>query len=294
MDWTKVLGDINGPYEFDLGIGPGAEYEVPPPYPNLHVDLSECLHVRRTLVHVVDVTASAEERDRVEHIRIIRVVAETEDGSQIEFKRFAVPAQEENDQPVDTSLCHACGGTIPEGQHVIIEGKAYHKRCVEEGESDASNALELLGGGSGAPVHDGAGGSLGERAQGQREEEAPQEGAGCGVADAEDESPTTVSRVRYENGKASHAVTVVVLRPDAFLVTLWARQYGVAGASIGMWEELYPARLNLPLPHHVNYIRSKFFPDGTPFSRRDLRRWNELYINSLKELEGEEDNGNEG
>ncbi len=133
-EWAKLFGAPDSPYEFPLdGVEPGSRYQVPPPYPNAKVDAVEILYPRRIVIQRIDLTATAEERDKKERIRVFRIVVEAESGEEIELQRFAAPIEELEKAAVDMTRCAGCENRIPhESQAVVIDGKAYHTRCVDE------------------------------------------------------------------------------------------------------------------------------------------------------------------
>jgi len=90
-----------------------------PPMPDMAVEKSVLLEVERVVYHAMVVKA---ERDgRSERIAVGRLVAVLKDGGELEFEREAHPATQVESE-VDTSMCASCGGTIPDGEAVMLCG----------------------------------------------------------------------------------------------------------------------------------------------------------------------------
>lgn len=128
-DWRKFIASSDSPYEFQLNTPIGAEFRVPPPYPDLIVEQSVHVGVNRLVWHVVAVKAEDAARDKKEQHRFGRLVAVLEGGSEIELYR--APWDDEIDEPpIDMTRCGACRGNIPDGAALLLSGVAYHVRCV--------------------------------------------------------------------------------------------------------------------------------------------------------------------
>lgn len=277
-DWAVLFGAHDSPYEFQLELESGCEYRVPPPYPDAYVESSVLLYPRRIVVQRVDLTASAKERDKEEKIRVFRVVLEAETGEQIEIHRSAALAEELGAPVVDMTTCAACGGEIPEGQAELIDGAAYHKRCVLEEVADV-DVRDLLAGdhSGGRHLHDRAG------AVRDREPASPAEEDGEPPTDAQ----VTSVKTRSDDGiTPSHMVTVVRFG-ERYITTLWARECdGLSGTVEGVWRRgLYDGEL--PRKSDVAYIDDKFFKGAGVVTAGDLRVWGRLYAEALREVAAE-------
>lgn len=131
--WCRLVDASDSRFEFNLDVSDGVKWEASPPYPDLVVRNSKIVHVRRTVVQELLLTASVpEDRDQAE-IVVQRLVAELETGQEIELMRQANPAAD-SDQIVDMDVCTACGEQIAGGSDgfntVVINDKPYHKRCT--------------------------------------------------------------------------------------------------------------------------------------------------------------------
>ena len=131
VDFHELMGR-DSPYEFSIGLSPGTRYEAPPPYPDLKIKSSKVMQVRRILYQEIEVEAERIEDNELENIKVFRLVAELEDDREVLLEQFALPSNLIEDSKVDITTCEGCGGTIPPGEHEIYEGKAYHKRCIED------------------------------------------------------------------------------------------------------------------------------------------------------------------
>lgn len=267
MNWVELFSSTG--YDLPLEVQPGSRFEGGEGYPDARVITSDLLYPRRMLVQRMDVLAERDERR--EKIRIYRIAVETEDGDVVEIKRLAVP--HDGESLVNVTKCAGCGGEIPTGQHVVVDGLAYHRRCVEEGsdaEADSIRRGARLRGGAGA-------GDPGDREEGQPEEDRP--GVPPTVA------PTTVTKTRSEDGvSVSHLVTVVKLDDDRDMVTLWAREFdGTSGTVEGRWPTgLFQG--DLPKQSDAEYVDHRFFKGAGIVTTSDLRVWNRLYKEAIREL----------
>lgn len=132
--WAELLGASDCPYDITLSSKKGGRFEAPPPFPDLKILAVKSKHVRRIVFQEVDVEARADERDKVKRYRVRRLVADMEGDTEVELSREVLPAQLLEDlegHNINTSVCGACGGNIPRGDHILIESVAYHRRCVE-------------------------------------------------------------------------------------------------------------------------------------------------------------------
>lgn len=132
--WEKLL--LESPHEFRLGLAPGDQLPADPPFPVLTVIAQHELYVRRLVWQVTKAHATLGER--AEQLAICRLVAELEgDGGEVELHREIIPADAVGSLPIDTSVCAACNlrifGSGRDGiDHIVIDGKAYHKGCVDD------------------------------------------------------------------------------------------------------------------------------------------------------------------
>lgn len=134
--WEDLLGDIGAPFEFKLGLQPGARYQAPPPYPDVEVVSVEEVYVRRIVLQRLHVSAASPEDQVEQALEVVRVVAELEGGDEVEMARTASPYVEQRPRPVDIARCAGCGKPIPHGEAVVHEGEAYHRgRCIVEDDS---------------------------------------------------------------------------------------------------------------------------------------------------------------
>ena len=266
MDWTELFGATD--YDLPLEVEVGSRFDGGEGYPDAVVTASDLLYPRRMLVQRIDVLAERDERK--EKIRIYRVAVETEDGDMVEIKRLAV--QFDGETLVNVEKCAGCGGKIPQGQHVIVDGLAYHRRCVEEDGDAEANSIRR-----GARLRDGAG----DRVPGHDGEGEPEEGDGV----TPEVAPTTVTKTRSDDGvSVTHMVTVVKLDDDRDMVTLWAREFdGLSGTVQGMWPTgLFDGEL--PKQTDAEYVDHRFFKGAGIVTTSDLRVWNRLYKEAIREL----------
>lgn len=271
MDWVELFGSYQ--YDLPLEVDPGAEFVGGEAYPDAVVTAADLLYPRRILIQRLDITAEDRSTDRKENIRIYRVAVETEDGDLVELRRLAIPCDDISN--VDVSKCAGCGTNIPEGQHVIIDRMAYHKRCVEDGDGDTQPASS--GSNYSGDSSDDGGGADNDL-QGREEREAED-----GVAPSPPQ--TTVTKTRSDDGiSVSHLVGVTKLSDDRDIVTLWSREFGsLSGTVTGRWSTgLFHGEL--PTKTDADYIDEKFFKGAGVVTASDLRVWNRLYKEAFREL----------
>lgn len=132
--WCELLGASDSKFVFQLGIDSGVRFDATPPYPDLVVQDSSIVHVRRVVVQEIVVTATVPEDHDQAEIMVQRLVAELETGQELELMRTAQPVAE-SEKNVDMSVCGACGeplaGEIDEFNTVVIEDAPYHRRCTK-------------------------------------------------------------------------------------------------------------------------------------------------------------------
>lgn len=130
--WCELLGASDSAFEFKLDIESGTRWETNPPYPDLCVRSVDMVHVRRFVVQRAVVTASVPEDFDQAEIVVQRLVAELENGQELEMMRDAYPAKSA-EKSVDPGVCESCGNNIVDEMDVIwIEEKPYHRRCTNE------------------------------------------------------------------------------------------------------------------------------------------------------------------
>lgn len=273
-EWSKLFGASDSPYELPLGLEEGSVFKVPPPYPDAKVKAVIERYPRRIIIQQVDLEASAEEDRKVENIRVFTVILETEDGQQIELHRWAAPVEELEAPVVDLTTCESCGGKIFEGQAVEIDGHAYHKRCVTEDsdEDRAVCAVRNRNGGIGDPI-----GSDGDERG--NEEDDKEDGS------ASKASSTTITRTRITGKSVSHLVTITKFGNDSFMTSLWSSDNG---NNIGMAHGIWRAGLfdgEIPRNSDVEYIDGRFFKGAGVATKSDLRVWNRLYMEAIREVD---------
>ncbi len=128
--WAQLIAEPDR-YQMDLNMEDGTRWESKPPYPDMEVLSTSTTHVRRTVLQDVSVEVRADERQKIRRYIVRRLVAELENGEEIELQRFVIPATELPEDSIDLTICGSCGGRIPDGDAEVHEGVAYHRRCME-------------------------------------------------------------------------------------------------------------------------------------------------------------------
>jgi len=269
MNWLELFESSE--YELPLEMTGGDQYRGGPGYPDATIRESELMIPTRTIVQRVELAATDSSGEREEKIRIYRVLAELENGELVELTRKAVAS--EAPDPVDTSVCAACLGKIPDGQAKIQDGKAYHRICIGGGDVVASSSGNR---GGGVPAVDSGRSDNGSSTPGDAQ-----------TADAvarEVETPTVTKVLGDDVNTVSHLVSVTSIDKYRQAVTLWAMIHGTrSGTVVGRW----PSGLfhgDIPSRHDVEYIDDKFFGSDRVVTASDLRAWNGLYKKALSEL----------
>lgn len=128
--WCEMIAAQDSDVQFVLGMEKGTAWETKPPYPDLEVAEAKDIHVRRIVFQDQLIRASMPETDESGYIRVARLVAELEDGQEIELSKTAEPASD--DSPANPgNICCACETLIvDESEIVLYEGKPYHRRCM--------------------------------------------------------------------------------------------------------------------------------------------------------------------
>jgi len=131
MNFVDLMGNSEAPYQLSLELEKGSKFKAKPPYPDVEVLHNESVHIREFKWQRLVTRVSTPETGKVEEIQVMRLVAIMEGDVEIEIQRIAMPADVEEDVPVDITTCAGCGGSIPFGQAEEYEGKAYHRgRCI--------------------------------------------------------------------------------------------------------------------------------------------------------------------
>jgi hypothetical protein len=129
--WCEIIGANDSAFEFNLGVEQGTQWQQKPPYPDLKVVDSSLVHVRRIVVQRVVLTASVPEDYDQAEIVVQRLVAELENGQELEMMREACPAKE-SEKVVDPGVCEACGQNIADELDTVwIGDMPYHSRCTK-------------------------------------------------------------------------------------------------------------------------------------------------------------------
>lgn len=133
----EALGSANAPHDFRLDLEPGATLAAEAPWPVAEVISSSVAPVRRLVYQTLLLRcARPGEPDAPAEIVVLgRLVAELENGVEVEILRDALPA-DASDPAVDLSTCGACGGPIVAGEARVEDGVAYHARCWSDGDGD--------------------------------------------------------------------------------------------------------------------------------------------------------------
>jgi len=267
MNWVDLFGSRE--YDFPPEVEVGSSFVGGATYPDALVIQSELHYPQRILIQTMDLDVS-DETNRREHIRVTRVVAELHGGELVEISRMAQKIEAQD--AVDTSVCVGCGVGIVEGQHVIVDGAAYHKRCITENEEERHDRRDR---GGADRVRPGLGGD------GNREDVT--EAAGARVPRTS--TPKTVTKGFSDDDiSLSHAVTVSRFGAEYDLVTLWAREYGGRSGTVsGRWPNGFHVD-DIPKRHEVAYVEEKFFNSGLLVSSADIAIWHRLYIKALEEI----------
>lgn len=268
MNWVELFGSRE--YDFPTEVEPGSRFVGGTAYPDAIVVEAAIQYPQRILVQTMNLDVS-DDNGRREKIRVMRVVAELPPHELVELSRTAVKI--EDDGEVDVSWCSGCGAAIVKGQHIIIGGAAYHRRCVTESEGER-NAHRSRGhsGGDRGRSNCGAGGNggCGTEAEGARVPRTSPE--------------KTVTRAHSDDGVSiSHAVTVSRFDSDTDLVTLWAREFGGRSGTVkGRWPDGFCGG-DVPQRHEVAYIAEKFFGGERMATGADIVIWSRLYTEALTE-----------
>lgn len=225
--WSDIFGAADSPYEFPLGIEVGSEFQVPPPFPNAIIQSVTEMYMRRVIVQRIDLAASAEEQDRTENIRVLSVVLETEDGQQIELHRTAAPIEDLEASAVNRTTCESCGGHIPSGIARIYGRYAYHPQCIMEDDDGKSARIRN-------PVHLAAGDSV-PGCAGAGDSDHIRKGVEKVVENetASTAEKRTATKINLsEDGEITHAVTIIEIDEDRYLLMLYSADNGGTAMSV--------------------------------------------------------------
>ena len=130
--WANLIAARDTKVAFALGLKKGMKWDTEAPYPFMQVVDTREIHVRRFVAQNVTVEATAEDGNRG-FIKVQRFVAELENGEEVQLSISAIPASDKCDgeQAIDY-FCRACDTEIKiKSERVVLDGKPYHRRCVE-------------------------------------------------------------------------------------------------------------------------------------------------------------------
>lgn len=128
--WCEMIAASDSKIEFPLGVEKGSVWQTKPPYPDLMaVDVEE-IQVRRFMFQRLSVVARMDETDEEGHVQVSRLVAELENGAQIELSKIVEPVT--NSEPSeDDNICRACDlPIVDETEKIFHDGRPYHRRCM--------------------------------------------------------------------------------------------------------------------------------------------------------------------
>lgn len=128
--WCEMIMAHDSDVQFELGLKKGAVWDTKPPYPDLEVVETKDMHVRRIVMQESMLRARMPETDDEGYIKVSRLVAELENGQELELNRTAEPASDDSPDEPD-NICRACDLQIVDDSEVVMhEGKPYHRRCM--------------------------------------------------------------------------------------------------------------------------------------------------------------------
>lgn len=267
MNWADLFSSSG--YDYPLDVEPGSSFVGGTGYPDALVKETAILPVQGIVVQRMLLEAS-DESGKKELIRVTRIVLELFLGEIIELKRYAEKV--EGDYAVDTSRCEACEGKIIDGTGTVVDGKAYHKRCVtEEGDERRDGRVRGVVG----AVRGGAADGDHRRREGGSE--------ACGPRVPQTIATKTAVKFFAEDGKRiSHSVTIIRNGDEDVVVLVLD---GRTGSAVGRWlTGFVPCSLDLPRDTDVEYVDDKFFGGARLLRRHALRLLNQLYLDALDEL----------
>ena len=118
-----------GPYQFALDTKAGRQYCPEDPYPAIRITAVRDARVREWRWQTLTGRAGSPPDDRA--VRVLRLVAVLEGGEEVEVQRVAAVLTECAQVPMHAEgRCPACGGVVPEGTGVSLEGTQYHLGCI--------------------------------------------------------------------------------------------------------------------------------------------------------------------
>lgn len=281
MRWEEIFGSSQ--YDFPIRPEPGSSFVGGPTFPDALV-VSNAVHLPDRIIKQEMELDVSDDDGRSERIIVTRIAVEMPGGELVELKRSARKAA--GDVVIDVSKCEACEMKIIPGEHVIVDGRAYHRRCVSEDEEK----------GDAHPGGDGAdrSGDPADAGDGPRVKSEGSEDEDGNTRPTKEAKALTFARLRtvsmantFDDRSASHLVTVCRIDEDHDLVTLWSRDSGSRSGTVpGRWENgLHPGKM--PRRCDCDYISEKFFGRERVVSGRDLTIWNRLYEEALVGLGAE-------
>lgn len=117
------------PYPIADDLPAGTLLAGTPPYPDIEVCSVDRVRVVSLAWQTMTFRPVDEDGRRGAPIAVGRLLASLEGGGEIEIDRVVAPVPEAA-PVVDVSRCVACDEPIPRGAHVVLDGAAYHARCV--------------------------------------------------------------------------------------------------------------------------------------------------------------------
>ena len=89
--------------------------------------------VKVNAIKIQIVKLADEDTDEEAYVR--RTVAELENGNEMDIAEPVGLDAQLCETGIDTSKCDACGSLLTAVDLVILDGKAYHKYCLEDGDA---------------------------------------------------------------------------------------------------------------------------------------------------------------
>lgn len=127
----ELLEGVKSPYYGRVTMGAEKGSVVTPEdpkYPKLEVVVSSVTEIKALFVHVVKVV----DPETGESAYIRRIVADIGDGREMDIADPISLDAELTETGIDTTTCAAgCGMHLDACDMVIVEGKAYHRFCID-------------------------------------------------------------------------------------------------------------------------------------------------------------------
>lgn len=130
---TDYLALFAGGLPFPVGddTPPGAFFPGEAPYPDIEVLGVDRVRVVALSWQTVRFRPVEADGRRGAPIATGRLLASLEGGGEVEIDRVVAPVPEDAGEVADLSRCAACDEPIPRGAHVVHDGAAYHRRCLD-------------------------------------------------------------------------------------------------------------------------------------------------------------------